>query len=93
MLIQEDREKYGPKTVLVIYGGPNETHEVAFTGTTNSTVLKGSGIQTQAKNRSLVLNWTVTAAEKVVSVGSDLIVYLLGQVSTADNFEESSPAI
>ena len=72
------RKKHGTKTVLVLYGGLNETHEVAFTGAVKSTILEGTRIQSGMKNGSLVLNWVVTAAENVVLVQNDLTVYLLG---------------
>ena len=73
------RKSYGSKTVLVLYGGLNETHEVAFKDATTFSSLEGTGVQSQIKNGSLVLNWAVTAAEKVVSIQHDLTVYLIGK--------------
>lgn len=71
------RKNYGGKTVLILYGGPGETHEVAFTGAKKSTVTEGCGVQSQEKNGSLVLNWAVTPARKVVNIDGNLTVYLL----------------
>ena len=72
------RKNYGGKTVLILYGGPGETHEAAFTGTKKSTVTEGSSVQSQEKNGSLLLNWAVTPARKVVNIDEILTVYLLG---------------
>lgn len=71
------RTSYRSTTILILYSGLNETNEVAFTGATTYTTLDGSGIQSQIKNDSLVLNWATTAEQKVVQVGHNLTVYLL----------------
>ena len=73
-------KNYGGKTVLVLYGGPGETHEAAFTGAKKSTVTEGSGVQSQEKNGSLVVNWAVTSARKVVQIDENLTLYILGML-------------
>lgn len=40
-------------------------------------IVEGSGVKIQTVSGSLVLNWAVTPARKVVQVGQDLLVYLL----------------
>lgn len=40
-------------------------------------VTEGSGVQSQEKNGSLVLNWAVTPARKAVNVDENLTIYLL----------------
>ncbi|KAL8827145.1 MAG: hypothetical protein Q9191_003359 [Dirinaria sp. TL-2023a] len=70
-------KSYGSMTVLILYSGLDETNEIAFTGAASYITLDGSGIQSQIKNDSLVLNWATTAEQKVVQVGQSLRVYLL----------------
>ena len=77
-LIGWNRKSYGSKTVLVLYGGANETHEAAFTISSSASTVEGSGVETQSSSESLILNWAVTPARKVVQIGQDLSVYLLG---------------
>ena len=72
-------KKYGTMTILILYNGPNETNEVAFAGATTYMILDGSGIYPQIRNGSLVLNWASTPSQKVVLIGNDLTVYLLGK--------------
>jgi len=74
------RKIYGGKTVLILYGGPGETHEAAFTGCKRSTVIEGYGVQSQEKNGSLVLNWAVTPARKIVNIDENLTVYMLSML-------------
>ncbi len=74
------RKNYGGKTVLILYGGPSETHEAAFTGAKRLTVTEGSGVKSQEKNGSLILNWAVTPARKVVNIDESLTVYLLSML-------------
>ena len=73
------RKNYGGKTVLILYGGPGETHEAAFTNSHKATVTEGSGVQSQEKNGALVLNWAVTPVRKVVDIDENLTVYLLNR--------------
>ena len=77
-LITHKRKSYGSKTVLILYGGANETHEAAFTTSSNASIVEGVGVETQSGSGSLILNWAVTPARKVVLIGQDLLVYLLG---------------
>ena len=77
-LIAHERKSYGSKTVLILYGGANETHEAAFTTSSNASIVEGVGVETQSGSGSLILNWAVTPARKVVLIGQDLLVYLLG---------------
>ena len=72
-------KRYETMSVLILYSGLHERNEIAFTGATSYTTLDGSGVQSQIKNGSLVLNWATTAEQKVVQVGYSLRVYLLGK--------------
>ena len=73
-----ERQSYGSKTVLILYGGANETHEAAFTTSSNASIVEGGGVEIQSSSGSLILNWAVTPTRKVVLIGQDLLVYLLG---------------
>ena len=79
-------KKYTHKTVLVLYGGLNETHELAFTNVTFREeealeFIEGGELKTTTIGDMLVLNWVVTLHRKVVRVGENLFVYLLGKAS------------
>ncbi|KXJ91390.1 family 35 glycosyl hydrolase [Microdochium bolleyi] len=79
-------KKYGDKTVLVVYGGPNEVHELAVEGHTPSQceLLSGSGVKIESKGGYVVANWAVTSERKVVRIGT-LTVYMLNR-NEAYNF-------
>lgn len=78
-------KSYGNKKVLILYGGPKETHEAAFVTNEKASLIEGSGVQMQTKKGSLVINWPVTPTRKVVQIGEDLTVYLLDR-NTAYNY-------
>lgn len=65
------------KTVLVVYGGPNELHELAVVGTSTGSLVEGDGVTIQQSNSSVILQWTTSAERRIVQVG-DLFVYVLG---------------
>ena len=64
----------------MLYGGSGETHEVAFTKSESYQMLEGNGVLTKRQNGTLIINWAVTPARKIVRIGRDLYVYLLGSV-------------
>lgn len=74
-------KKYGDRTVLVVYGGPGERHELAVSNGGESTVTEGDGVQSETKNGSTVLNWETSAERKVVKLGCGLHIYLLDRNS------------
>jgi len=71
-------QSYSPKTVLILYGRPNETHEAAFLDCNSGKLLEGSGVQFYNQDGYLIVNWDVTPTRKVVQIGGNLFVYLLG---------------
>ncbi|KAL9089996.1 MAG: hypothetical protein Q9165_005525 [Trypethelium subeluteriae] len=73
-------KKDASKTVLVVYGGPDEQHEVAVQNGGNATVIEGDGVTTQTANGSTILNWEVSPTRRVVQLGS-LYVYILDRYS------------
>ncbi|KAG8167883.1 hypothetical protein KVR01_003572 [Diaporthe batatas] len=68
------------KTVLIVYGGPNELHELAILGVTDGAVLEGDGVTIQHTNGSSVAQWQTSAERKIVQFG-DLFVYILDRNS------------
>lgn len=72
------------KTVLVVYGGPDELHELAILGVTDGTVLEGDGVIIQQTNGSSVAQWQTSSERKIVQFG-DLFVYILGTYARSIN--------
>ncbi|UZP39343.1 hypothetical protein NXS19_007159 [Fusarium pseudograminearum] len=66
----------GDKTVLVLYGGPNELHEFSIKSTSNSKVIEGDGVKVEKKKGASVFQFKTSSKRRVVQIGS-LHVYLL----------------
>lgn len=73
-------KKFDDKTALVVYGGPNEAHELAVVTKSSAQIVEGSGITTKSTNGSTILNWETSATRRVVKVGS-VFVYILDRNS------------
>lgn len=73
--------KYADKTVLIVYGGPGETHELAL-AVTGLETLEGKVRSITTRGYTLI-NWKTDGERKVVKVGvTDFIyVYLLDRNS------------
>lgn len=71
---------FGQKTVLVVYGGPGELHELAIITESPAKVVEGSGVTTETTNGTTILNWQTSSTRQVVQVGS-LFVYILDRNS------------
>lgn len=74
--------KYEDKTVLVVYGGPGETHELVL-AVTGLEVLEGE-VQSIATRGYTLLNFKADGVRKVakVGVGNNFIyVYMVGEYS------------
>ena len=72
-------KKYGNKRVLVVYGGPGETNELAIVKSQTGKCVEGQGVQTDNKDGVSVIRFTSSSERKVVDVGDDLSVYILGK--------------
>lgn len=70
-------QKLDNKTVLVVYGGPNELHELAVVGTTTGSLVEGDDVTIQQSNSSVIAQWETSTDRKIVQVG-DLYIYILG---------------
>jgi hypothetical protein len=68
--------KYDEKTVLVVYGGPGETHELAVAAT-GLKVTEGD-VKSMEKGANTILNFKADGTRKVAKIGS-VHVYMLGK--------------
>lgn len=66
--------------MLVVYGGFNETHEIAFSGCSKYRILEGAGLIIQEQNGDLLVNWPVTSERKLLQIEDSLFVYILGEL-------------
>ena len=67
------------KTVLILYGGFNESHEAAFTDCSRFDVIEGSGVKSTTQNGTLVINWEVSPSRRILQFDNGLLVYLIGR--------------
>ncbi|CZR61388.1 probable beta-galactosidase [Phialocephala subalpina] len=82
----------GSGRVLILYGGLNETHEFAIPISVGKPKLSSGCAATVTKiGSSWVINWEVTAARQVVTIG-DLTVYLLWRNEAYDIWPLELPA-
>lgn len=68
--------------MLILYGDANENHEVAFSGHENFTVVEGTAVRSRVQHDALIINWTVNEARRVIRLGSNFDVYLLGKLAS-----------
>lgn len=73
----------GSKRVLVVHTGPGETNEMAFSWKGRPRTVEGSGVKTQYKNGATVLQFSTSPERRVVEMGDDLTVYILGKQFTS----------
>ncbi|KAB8221838.1 beta-galactosidase, domain 2-domain-containing protein [Aspergillus novoparasiticus] len=70
--------RHGSKSVLVLYGGEDETHEFAVDSSLgNATTVEGSNVRLGKRGATFVVQWDVIHSRQVVHFGEDLDVYLL----------------
>lgn len=77
-------KKFEKNTVLVVYGGPGEQHELSVVGSSAAHVLEGTGIKSKSANKATTINWTTESTRRVVKI-RDLLVYVLDR-NTAYNY-------
>jgi hypothetical protein len=71
-------KKFHDRTVLVLYGGADELHEVAIKDETKLKVVEGDGVKIEQKNNAGVFQFKTSSKRRVVQAGS-LHIYLLGK--------------
>lgn len=72
-------KKYGSRSVIVVYGGPNEVHELAVSKTSGATAVEGSGLKFGNRNGNTIINWQTESNRRVVRVGSDLYIIIVSR--------------
>lgn len=72
-------KKYGDKRVLVVYGGPNEEHELAISDAGKADIVEGDDVKSQEKGGATVLHYKTSSERKVVKLENGVYVYLLGK--------------
>ena len=83
-------KKHGTRTTLVVYGGPNERHELAVSNTSGATAVEGSGIKFSNRNKNTILHWESKPERRVVRVGSNLYIIVLDRNSAYDYWTVNS---
>jgi hypothetical protein len=73
-------QKFEDRTVLVVYGGEGELHELAIKTSTTHTKVEGDGVTVKVKNGNVVAQWKTTSKRRILTVG-DLYVYILDRNS------------
>ncbi|KAK2608465.1 hypothetical protein QQS21_003035 [Conoideocrella luteorostrata] len=75
-------KKYADKTVLILYGGPDELHEFAVDTTSGVKVTQvdGSSITSHAQSLSTIVQWKTGPKRQFIQVG-DMAIYLLDRNS------------
>jgi hypothetical protein len=74
-------KKFDKQTVLVVYGGPKELHEIAIEGEHDIVTLEGDDVVSKQLEDAIVLQYETSSSRRVVQVG-DLVLYLLGEFAT-----------
>ncbi|PWI70081.1 beta-galactosidase [Purpureocillium lilacinum] len=69
-------KKFGNKTVLIMYGGPNETHEFAYNGIPPTSQSEASSATVHVSAGITVVQWHTAPKRQFVNIGS-LTVYLI----------------
>lgn len=67
--------------MLVVYGGPGETNEMAFTNVARPRTVEGKGVKVAYKKSATVLQFDTSSQRRVLEFGNDLAVYILGECS------------
>ncbi|KAL1960822.1 hypothetical protein VTO42DRAFT_5805 [Malbranchea cinnamomea] len=73
-------QQFHDKKVLVVYGGPDERHELAVSGSKKASVVEGSDIKIENIDDYVVLNWETSPERRIVRV-KDLEVFILDRNS------------
>lgn len=81
-------KKVSDKTILVLYGGPDELHEVAVKKTSKFRLVEGDGVKFSVKKNVGIFQWTTSSTRRVVQTDS-LVIYLLGEFNYSKTFYQA----
>ncbi|KAK3720145.1 hypothetical protein LTR37_003969 [Vermiconidia calcicola] len=74
-------QSYGSKTILIVYGGEGEQHELAVSNGGQGTLSEDDGVQMGKRNGATVLNWSTSSSRRVVQLECGLTIYILDRNS------------
>lgn len=77
------KSRKSDKTVLLVYGGPGEQHEMSIITANSAKTVEGTGVTTKSTNGTATINWKTSATRRVIQVGS-IFIYILDR-NTAYN--------
>lgn len=66
--------------LLVVYGGPNERHELAFVSNPKAILVEGGNVKIDQVGGSTILHWSTTKNRRIVQVGN-LFIHILDRQS------------
>ena len=70
-------KKSGSKSVVLLYGGEGETHELALPKSLGTPTVEGSGLTISTNSSATIINWDVTPTRRILQFNDTLDVYLL----------------
>lgn len=70
-------KKYGDKKVLVLYTGPNETNELAFSNCGNAKLVEGEGIKFDTQDGATIIHFDSSPQRRIVELSENVVVYIL----------------
>ncbi|KKY27463.1 putative beta-galactosidase e [Phaeomoniella chlamydospora] len=70
-------QKSGNKSVLLLYGGAGETHELALPSSLGKPTIEGSDVIISSNGSTLIANWQVEPTRRILHFGDSLDIYLL----------------
>lgn len=80
------------QTVLVVYGGPGEQHELAIVGSATPELLEGDSLTTECADGAVIFNWAVSSTRRVVRVGN-VLVYIVDRNSAYNYWTPDFPRL
>ncbi|OHW97635.1 glycosyl hydrolase family 35 protein [Colletotrichum incanum] len=83
-------KEYNNQTVLVVYSGPDESHEMAIKTNATPLFLEGTSIDHHYVNNTLVLSWATLTTRRVVQV-DHLLIYILDRNSAYNYWVTDKP--
>jgi hypothetical protein len=77
--------QFEDKTVLLVYGGFGEQHELAvITSLSEAQVIRGNNVTTTRLDETIVVNWQASPINQALVKIGDLFIYLLDRNSVYD---------
>lgn len=78
-------KKFADGKVLVLYGGPEEHHELAVASKSEVSVIEGpeSGIISSKVGNNVIIAWDVSSTRRIVKV-DDLKIFLIGRAASPE---------